>query len=102
MSLPDATAPGDVVCLEGVRAAVGVDAYARVVDRAHRGLRVAWHGAEYLAVGAPTGRDAAGRAVWRVTQFEPWRVPTARGNARVSSANEAPATNAAPGAEGGE
>lgn len=98
MSLPDATAPGDVVCLEGVRAAVGLDSYARVVCRARGGLRVTWHGAEYVALGTATGRDAAGRAVWRVTRFEPWRVPTARETPRVSSANEAPATNAPPGA----
>lgn len=81
--IPDATQPGDVVCLEGVRAAAGVESYARVVDRARGGLRVSWHGVEYLAVGAATGRDAGGRAVWRVT-----------------GAPEGGATNAAPAAEG--
>lgn len=69
-ALADTTKPGDVVRLEGA-----ITTYARVVQRVPLGLRVSWHGVDYLAQGRRTGATAGGTAIWTVHLFEGWREP---------------------------
>lgn len=69
-AIVETTQPGDSVQLVG---ALPRPVYVRVIERTTRGLRVAWQGLEFLAVGRREGVTIAG-AIWAITAFEPWAV----------------------------
>lgn len=68
-ALVDTTAPGDVVQLAGA-----ITTYVRVIARAPLGLRVSWHGVDYLAAGRRTGVTAGGTAIWTIEALTPWAI----------------------------
>jgi len=69
-ALADTTKPGDVVRLEGA-----ITTYARVIERVPSGLRVSWHGVDYLASGRRSGVTNGDTAIWTLDRFDAWEEP---------------------------